>query len=992
MTVFNVNQIFISSFLKGLWNHPEVIYHILNNTETEIIQNNLAPFICHNFFCNHLSGNYLENNLLYIIAMMLRDEVDKLENVHQVENFLENTKCGYLLEELINVPDVQIFFNRVISKTVEKIERNYSFREIKFNVQDILKEFMKIKEDEKKKIRHKEEKNLDEHYKNIINRKLIDLSINYSKEDNDKKMRERNINFIKKYSPDITSKEIEEYKNKAIKEDKINLMEYFEELENKIENEDNEELYSNSTLMKNLLDTTFSPYLLSFYQNHFFEAISFIEQLIEDLINNILLLPKSIKYICKIISVLVRNKFKDITKNEENAFISKFIIEKILMPIFSSPSFNAIISDFVISGNTIKNIKVINFILKKLFSCKLFVNNEIEGDYTPFNWFFMENIEKVLDFFQKSTFINLPTFIEKYINRKLSLNYSYDFFNENKDQICAYKSICFNFKNLEYLIKGFEKCNDLLLNKGKKIDKIKRSYSRLKDELNAIKSIDEKIINNNIEILKVNNNTKDKKQQIEFENYYLFNEKEIEKKYQNLFEINNQIANFYIDITKSEDLSEKEKNIIKVKNYLSNSLGNYQLLNKSDFNVGTTSDTIKMLNEIKSYMSLPNFILNNNTVPYVWYIDSLLEYLQKIPDEYKENDFKKLFTELTKNLIESINSLDFEKLIQFRNKLKFIDKINNYYDIVEQSFNNILINEKIKNIAEDVFIPIEMTFKYDSKIKTFELAKTNIKEKSFEDNYIFEIPKKNFKIKIFKTIETFTRYFPNLAKYQLTQGINPIEIIKELSINDKINNYFQVIKENILKKEIIDKDNYEKLYQEKIKDYIMNKISAKIYPPEPDTRDNEIFKKSMSLSWVEPQMILEKDYVFDSLLPDIINEFNQIKIASTPYKKLNCLKIIINYTKSVIKLNEGEDKTAGADDIIPALNYVFIKAHPFKIYTDIEFIKIFSSEEDDSENYLSSFVSVYELVLNCTPEYLRIEPEEYKKKCLEVRVNKKIMK
>ena len=37
------------------------------------------------------------------------------------------------------------------------------------------------------------------------------------------------------------------------------------------------------------------------------------------------------KYICKIISILIKNRFKDITKTEENAFISKFLIEKLLV-------------------------------------------------------------------------------------------------------------------------------------------------------------------------------------------------------------------------------------------------------------------------------------------------------------------------------------------------------------------------------------------------------------------------------------------------------------------------------------------------------------------------------------------------------------------------------------------------------------------------------------------------------------------------------------
>ena len=52
-------------------------------------------------------------------------------------------------------------------------------------------------------------------------------------------------------------------------------------------------------------------------------------------------------------------------------------------------------------------------------------------------------------------------------------------------------------------------------------------------------------------------------------------------------------------------------------------------------------------------MSLPNFILNNDSnIPSIWYINSLLYYLNIIPDDYKENDFDKFFTELSENLKE----------------------------------------------------------------------------------------------------------------------------------------------------------------------------------------------------------------------------------------------------------------------------------------------------------------------------------------------------
>ena len=122
-----------------------------------------------------------------------------------------------------------------------------------------------------------------------------------------------------------------------------------------------------------------------------------------------------------------------------------------------------------------------------------------------------------------------------------------------------------------------------------------------------------------------------------------------------------------------------------------------------------------MLTQIKSYMTLPNFILNNDTIPSTWYINSLLDYLEKIPDEYKKNDFQKLFSELYDNLNESIKSLDFQRLIMFRNKLKFLDKINNYYENTQKLITEISINEKIKEIVEQNFVPVEMTFRYNDE-------------------------------------------------------------------------------------------------------------------------------------------------------------------------------------------------------------------------------------------------------------------------------------
>ena len=169
MEKLGLNKVFISSFLKTLWNRPDIMYHILENTEPENVKDNLASFVVNNLYCNLLSGKYMENNLLYIITMMLKDEIDKIDNVNQIGCFLQETKCSYILEELRKIPDVQMYFKKIILKTVEKIERNYSFREMKFNVEEILTELMKLKKEEEKK--HGKKINvhdLDEIYKVII--------------------------------------------------------------------------------------------------------------------------------------------------------------------------------------------------------------------------------------------------------------------------------------------------------------------------------------------------------------------------------------------------------------------------------------------------------------------------------------------------------------------------------------------------------------------------------------------------------------------------------------------------------------------------------------------------------------------------------------------------------------------------------------------------------------------------------------------------------
>ena len=975
-----INKIFINKFLIMLWNNPRLIVNIIDQLDTKELKENLAPFIVDNFFNNYLSGTYLENNLLYIFALMIKNEVDKLTSVDQISSFLDDTKCGILLEQLIKKADVQIYFKKMIFETISKIE-NCSSRKINFNVNEINKKISWLKSEKDK-----------DNYKNNL---LASVKNTYKHNPNKGDAKGGNKNFSNNFLTDITTNYLENLIKNNNQKDSKDLNDYLGKLIEDIKNSKNPDLYSNSTLIQNLLNSNSPSDILAIYKDQITEIISFINKLIEDLTLNTFLIPYSIKCICKIIFILIKNKFKKIRTVEINSFISKFFIGRLLIPILTSPSHNAYITDFVISENTLKNIKTTNIILLKLFSGTLFTNNSKDGNYTSFNKFFLEKMPQILSFFKETREVKLPSFIEKLAEDQLPINFEYDYFEQNKENIYAKVAIAFKISNLELLIKGIKNSKDIFENKNNiskeandRIEKIKLIFNKLASEeiMQNIKNIEVKMINNysnklqaeiEAEQKKKEKNKKDKQnpnQVHAIECIFLFMDELYEKKYEHIFKIQNSSSNYYIDLKsmKKSNLTQNQRILMNIKNYLFSTLGNYRTLDMSDFNPETMKNTLSIFKEIKSYITFPNFVLNTNTVPSEWYINSLLDNLPLLEQSYKENDFLKLYKEVYQNLSQSVEELSFNYLIMFKNRIKFIEKAQFYYESIEKSTKEIIINEKIKSMVENIFLPIDVQFKYDDDEDNdiFKIKYSNLKEKNFENKSFLQDNKKD--IYIFKTIEAFASNFPDLVEYQIFQDENPIEI----------KDYFLLIREIIIKKNIIPENEFDYLYQNKIIDYFMNKIYDKIYPIEPETQDSEIFRKATMLSWVEPSLLINKDYIYETSLPDIIHQFQNVTSARTPQKKFNYIKNILELVNNLIIFNEGDKKDISLDDATPVLFYIFIKAHPFKIYTDLEFIKLFLDTKAGVIAFnIKQMESAIDMLMSFSEKNFGLSKEEYKKRC-----------
>ena len=142
--LFGNERLFIQIILEEIWKKPEIMYLIITKCVPEDINYNLSSFIINNFYNNILSSSYMENNLLYLLSLLLKDEVDQLNSPDDVNFFLNETKCGILLDQMFKQNDIQIYFKSIFLKTIETLELLNSNRKIEFSIKKKRRRINKI--------------------------------------------------------------------------------------------------------------------------------------------------------------------------------------------------------------------------------------------------------------------------------------------------------------------------------------------------------------------------------------------------------------------------------------------------------------------------------------------------------------------------------------------------------------------------------------------------------------------------------------------------------------------------------------------------------------------------------------------------------------------------------------------------------------------------------------------------------------------------------
>jgi hypothetical protein len=863
--------------------------------------------------------------LIYIIYLLLVDEIDKLKSKEDYKYFLSSSSCGLFLSELIERKDIKAFFKIALKDVIETMEVSGANSEIILDPFIIEQNITARKNNQKKNAKKKG-----------LQPRKCDTVIEKIRSPEEKKQQEI---FYSKYAVDLPLKKIRDLKTEYNTQKNIIMENYIDSV---LKGQTNEDIYSNKQFF-NLMNknAVYTYELLVEYKNSFMKVLDFIDSLLNSFLENIDLLPFSIRCVCKIISILLEKKFNDINQVEKNMFIAQFFSFKLLLPVIINPASTALISEYIISNHTLDKLNTLSTLLSYFFNFRLFSADERPG-YTPLNAYYLESTHKLMKVYDNFTKVQLPSFIEKLISGEINSNdYEYNYFQENKNEILFHRSILLTVNHIKPLINNLNKIQQIS-------PECKMIYDKIENSEDIPKLCKENEKTNKI-IIKANKAKGQKKeekmeQQIKF---FLISDLIFNEKNQKLF-LNNESRYFKLEEKKKKKDENKENIeniIIKAKNIISILLYNYRALTETDFQEKEMTNTLEIFKKLKVLVKSADSVVDDR-IPNGWYIESLYEYLKKLPPEYKENDYRKLYDELRQDIEKSIKKYNFEELSIVIDKKIFCNKIKDYYNKAETTIKDIILNKGVKDIVEKDEINVKIFFKYNDEKKELNIYQEDMGDKQldFLDSFIFVDV--NQKAKLCKTIESFIKHFPDLNRY-----VNPnsqeketvFDIERKLNVPKQLTSFFKIVHTHLGKK--MKNEEWNNIY-DKVYDYVMSKIHHKIYPTQPNPKDDILYKKIQSFSWIEPGNIKKNldNYNFELVLPEITRAFNYINIEKSPKKKIENMQNIFGYISQLLSFSQ-DGSAIGVDDQMPLLNYVFIRAKPKGIYTDMEFPQLYMGDK-----------------------------------------------
>ena len=940
LSILYPKNLFIPQLLKLLWENPEIVADMLMDSSPSNIKETLIPLIATNFYENILSSKFIQSNLIYIIGLLLKNEIEKLSEPNP-EKFLDRSSIsGCLIYEMRYKNDSQFFIKKIIEDAVGKIDEYHNI--LCFDIKEINKYLTnKIQDIKHEKI--VKDMNFEISEKEILNDLVIKK---LRKKINKQKLDE----FINTYMKDIELEK--DFNNKSnINKD---IKDYFND--SIIKRKDSFLTHINNYLKETLDKYEYKNEILLFYLNDFNIVTDFINDFLKNLLDNISIIPYSIKIICKFISILIKKKFPDSSKIEHNAFIARFFFCTLFWPLLKDSSFGALIDNYIIPINTMNNLDTIIDIFLQFIMGKLFDKRE-KSFLCPINKFFIEKMPDLIEFIDNLINENLPQYLQNIIDDKK--DYKFDFYTENKNDGFFEQSILFTIHDIQ----------DIIIH-------VKKNEKKIKEEKNKkFEGCFEKLMDS--ETANIIFNIKEKEEKNNKLYFFLISEHlYLNNKIKKLFKME-QFSKFFqikeIKNPKSEE--EKKQNlIIKVKNFIIAVLYKFIILTKEHFPKNSLNNINDIFKELLSKSTIPNYIMDDE-IPTQWYVKSILDNLSKLPKDLTDNNCQKLIEGIINEVNLSIKEIDLITLTSIKSKLTK-SSYKNPINILK----NFYLNRKVESIIKSEIIKVGLYFHYDKNNSIFNIVKDNsiLDFSIIEDENSFIDVNKN----ISNHIVEFINNFPDFTLYERFQDVDILKLEENLNVPTQIFNYLKIINNHLKKIYKFQKEELSEII-DRIYDYIMMKLYDKLYPQEQNSIDKKNYQNTIIYAWTEPQHFIKgkSDSTYDSFLPDIIKYLKSFINEKSPAKKIKFVSKALKSIENVIQFN-GISGLLGVDDFISILSYSIIKGQLYRLPSNINYTLLYDPKNiKGSENMLNQLLLACNYITNLSYSSLyNISKEEFDEK------------
>jgi hypothetical protein len=385
----------------------------------------------------------------------------------------------------------------------------------------------------------------------------------------------------------------------------------------------------------------------------------------------------------------------------------------------------------------------------------------------------------------------------------------------------------------------------------------------------------------------------------------------------------------------------------------------------------------------------------------------LVSHLQELPEDYRENNYAKLYTSIVADYEAEFSS---KRRIANENKQILLVAINT----LEKHISDIMQEERIQSVAKNTrdfinFIKsasIPVCVSVLNTRHSTDIAVVRLKECQHNKTDYTHIGRRNFAgisnphQTALSLDEKPTGHIKLIDEFaEVFSSLEPVMRCTEKS-SDEFNiglaffTYIQILKAEVSQHPLYASKPFEEIEAivEEIERYLTRRMFCKIFPEAQSEADVRMYRRTLELDWVRPEHLdISQNSKQEDMWRYAISQLGQIDDHFSTAEKLVCLVDFVTTVVNILSLCASSE-SVGADECLPIVIYLIIKAQPRRMYSNLNYLTIFRSRQQmmgDAGFCFLQVKSAVEFIESLDSSSLSVSSDEFSRSIDEARLRHK---